>query len=240
MPAGAYDGATHDGAKYEGATLEPATREWCARTRRRLKILLVVSVAGIPGWALVFAFVEVFLDVDLVWMAYVLMTASMIGVGYYCLIQPRFKRYWRILEVYPWQRHDGVAQVANNGVPFFRLPVPGNPDSPGNPGKSESPGKSVSIRVRFPDVRRWRRVVGENPKREVWFAGDPRIGGLLALPGPRGVSLALQGGSAGAAERTNEARGGGPAVRDISEDALNRAQAAGFGDPRYDVAVRGS
>ncbi|MFJ5609953.1 hypothetical protein ACIQCJ_11265 [Streptomyces sp. NPDC093221] len=236
MPAGAYEGAprdgvtyesvTHDGVTYEGAVAEPATREWCARSRGRLRALLVVSAAGIPGWALVFAFLDVFLDIDVTWLAYVLMTASMLGLGWWALIQPRYKRYWRVLQVYPWQRLDGVAQVADNGVPFFRLPVPDNPD------------KDVSIRVRFPDVRRWRRVLGENAKREVWFAGDPRIGGVLALPGPRGVSLVRQGGAAGAAERTDEARGGGPAIRDIGDEALRRARAAGFGDPRYDVAVR--
>jgi hypothetical protein len=55
---------------------------------------------------------------------------------------------------------------------------------------------------------------------------------VLALPGPRRFTLALQSGPAGAALRAEPGRGG-LVLRDMTDEALRRARAAGFSDAQY-------
>jgi hypothetical protein len=206
---------------YKGALKDQATARYCTRARRTataqiwgavVLAVLVVVVGSVAKWS---GGLIVPLALILIALAY------LAGVA-----RRQTKRYERILSVYPWQSHSGAAQVAQNGTVFLRLPNP------------EGAGKPVSVRVRRPATGRWRTIARANPTQEVWFAGDPRVGGVLALPGPRGFALALQGGAAGQAERANPERGGGPALRDMSEEALQRARSAGFGDGRFGNEIR--
>jgi hypothetical protein len=208
-------GTTPSGA-YKGALEDPATRRACERARRASRLTYGLSVVVVPGFGFVAGFVP-----PPMWTA---VSASVVMVAILALSDSwrrRVRRYRRILEVYPWARYEGVAQVAQDGVPFVRLPHP------------DAPEKSVVVPVRRPGIRRWQRAMRANPGQEVWFAGDPRVGGVLALPGPRRFTLALQSGPAGAALRAEPGRGGGLVLRDMTDEALRRARAAGFSDAQY-------
>ncbi|HEY5832575.1 hypothetical protein [Streptomyces sp.] len=207
MPAGVYEGALED----------PATRKWCERRRSSAQVLLGASVAMLlPGWAVV-----LFLADQAGWITFSALLAAppvvltIVTLVYCDLRLGRIKRYQHILAVYPWQKHKGVLFMADNGEVYLRIADP------------EHPNKSVSVRIRRPGIRRWLRLAQTYPEQEVWFAGDPRIGGALALPGPARLSLARQGGAAGRADAV-EARRNGNSLRGVSEEALQRALAAGF------------
>jgi hypothetical protein len=148
---------------YKGALKDQATARYCARARRTataeiwgavVPAVLVVVVGSVAKWS-----GGLIVPVALILIA----LAYLAGVA-----RRQTKRYERILSVYPWQSHSGAAQVAQNGTVFLRLPNP------------EGAGKPVSVRVRRPATGRWRKIARANPTQEVWFAGDPTVGGVLA------------------------------------------------------------
>jgi len=187
---------------------DPATRRACTRARRAARLAFVLWIALLPVSAVVMVLASL-----PEWSVVLPVIVVLPLVNYFGLRSSRAKRRQRILGVYPWERYTGVVQVGQNGVPFVRIPRP------------DAPEKSISVPVREHGARRWRRIVAADPKQEVWFAGDPRIGGVLALPGPRALALALQGGVAA----------GGPPLRGMGYEEIRRAKNAGFGDPKYVV-----
>lgn len=203
MPADAYEGALDD----------PATRRVCNRARRTARAVFVLSIVALPGFPVVMVIAS--LPTWLIYPFTVLVLAVFIVSD---LRLRRLRRYVRILGVYSWEVHTAALFLADGDAPYARLTDP------------ENPKRSITIRVRLPDVRRWRGIVNEQPKQEVWFAGDPRIGGVLALPGPRCLALVRQRGAAGHADAESARREGG-SLHGMSEEALARAHAAGFAAP---------
>lgn len=217
--------------EYEGALRDEATRTWFAQRFVRLKALavfcgIVIFVAPVVLYGADFE------SGPAMWVLYVVEPIAFAGGVYYSYREPRLKQGRQILSVYPWQRLEGAARVASDGRPVFELPVP-----------EGEPGTTVSLRVGFPDVRRWRRLLDQEPGREILFAGDPRLGGVVALPGPQGLTstkAAKSGPTKSAlAEFIEERYGEAPEVNDaISEAALARARAAGLGptqrQPEFD------
>ncbi|TJZ41303.1 hypothetical protein FCH28_37340 [Streptomyces piniterrae] len=80
----------------------------------------------------------------------------------------------RVLRTYPWQRLHGVLRRDDGGRHHLVLPDPG------------LHGREIRLPVdgRF--------ATGATPPDEVWFAGDPRFLGVLALPGPRRMTTLAQ------------------------------------------------
>ncbi|GGJ18320.1 hypothetical protein [Streptomyces brasiliensis] len=125
----------------------------------------------------------------------------------------------RILRVYPWQVHrtpkSGIGQItgAKLGDVWLAFPDPDQPES------------LVPI-VLHGHARSawWRRRLGrgyETDKTrqvaEVWFAGDVRFAGVIAVPGPRRLFLLFQ----------LAANPGIPGQNKTSLDAVERARRAG-------------
>ncbi|MFI1096195.1 hypothetical protein [Streptomyces sp. NPDC020917] len=206
---------------YAGALDEATTRAWCERRRRTARTLRAVcAVMSIPGWAVLFALADAAGWISFAfWQAAAAVVLTFAALVWADLRLGRVRRYERILAAYPWQVHTGALFTAGNKQPYLRIPDP------------EQPGRSVTVRIRRPGVRRWQRLAGQGAGQELWFAGDPRIGGALALPGPAALSLARQNGAAGRANAAEAGRDGG-SLRGVGEDALERARAAGFASDR--------
>jgi hypothetical protein len=202
---------------YEGALGEPATWQWCERRRKSAGALFVVSaVMSVPGWFVVFFALDQSGAAEVPFGVVIAVMVLTCAVAVYAdLRRGRLKRYRRVLGVYPWQKQKVALFVPGNDEPYVRLADPERPD------------RLVSVRIRRPGVRRWRGLARADAPQEVWFAGDPRIGGVVALPGPGALVLARQSGAAGKADAVGAARDGG-SLAGVSEEALRRARAAGF------------
>ncbi|MEU9116684.1 hypothetical protein AB0D04_34280 [Streptomyces sp. NPDC048483] len=99
---------------------------------------------------------------------YALSCAALLG-GCRALARTLHTRHQaRVLRTYPWQRLNGVLRRDDDGRHHLVLP---HPDVPGE-------------ELRLPVDSRF-----ENAPDEVWFAGDPRFLGVLALPGPRRMTM---------------------------------------------------
>ena len=206
---------------YTGALDDATTRAWCERRRRTARTLRAAcAVMSIPGWAVLFALADAAGWIGFaVWKAAVPIVLTLAALVWADLRLGRVRRYERILAAYPWQVHTGALFMADNKRPYLRIPDP------------EQPGRTVSVRICRPGARRWQRLARQGAEQELWFAGDPRIGGALALPGPAALSLARQNGAAGRADAAGAGRDGG-SLRGASEGALERARAAGFASDR--------
>ncbi|MBC6460268.1 hypothetical protein [Actinomadura sp. HBU206391] len=100
-----------------------------------------------------------------------------------------------------------MVRAAKNGMPCFDLPDPDNGE------------KRVTIRMGGSPWSRWERDVRAGAIDEVWFAGDPRFAGVVAIPGPRRVAFLAQPQSCDS--RT------APRRRGVSPQSRERARAAG-------------
>jgi hypothetical protein len=126
----------------------------------------------------------------------------------------------RFLKVYDWQVHQtpesGIGQIPGAATSDVWLAFP-DPDQADN---------SVAV-ILHGHARSawWRRRLGRGYETEktaqaaeVWFAGDPRFAGVIAVPGPRRLFLLYQlGGSGAQADKQQSA----------SPEALDRARRAG-------------
>ncbi|MET7380271.1 hypothetical protein ABZT08_15875 [Streptomyces sp. NPDC005526] len=126
----------------------------------------------------------------------------------------------RILKVYPWQARttpeSGIGQIpgAKSGDVWLAFPDPDQPDG--------------VVRVILHGHARsvwWRRRLGRGYETEktsqvaeVWFAGDPRFAGVVAVPGPRRLFLLYQLSSGNASAETE---------RNASPEAVVLARRAG-------------
>lgn len=195
----------------KGALSEPATQQAWKKSQRRATSALVVWILTLPGFYVVATIVWEALWGSLPqYVIPLLVAASLIGIVVSQTRRERVKRMRRVLEIYPWQSHTQVAHATQNGSTHLRLPDPDNQE------------KGVTVPLRPSDNRRWRRVAPENPAREFWFAGDPRFAGVVALPGPRTLTLIEQRNALGR-EKHNPPRG-------VSAQAWDRAWAARSND----------
>ncbi|GGZ39157.1 hypothetical protein [Streptomyces poonensis] len=148
-----------------------------------------------------------------VWTLWVLMPALFVLIYVAMLNTVRFSGVLslrRVLRVYPWQSVPGAASTAKNGTTRFSFADP------------EQPDKQVSLR--YGDwlgsgYTFWVRKVRSGGVDEVWFAGDPRFLGVVAVPGPRRLLSVAQ---REAVDDRMSAR-----KRGVSPEARERARAAG-------------
>ncbi|MEU1099984.1 hypothetical protein ABZ408_03220 [Streptomyces tibetensis] len=126
----------------------------------------------------------------------------------------------RILKVYPWQTHEtpesGIGQIPGAKLGDVWLAFP-NPDRPGD-------GVHIILHGHARSAW-WRRRLGRGYETEktaqvaeIWFAGDPRFAGVIAVPGPKRLFVLYQ------LARLNVRTDG---ERNASPEALERARRAG-------------
>lgn len=118
----------------------------------------------------------------------------------------------RVLRVYSWQSVPGAASIAKNGTTRFSFADPEHPD----PGKRVSLGYGSFLGSGYTF---WVRQVKAGAVDEVWFAGDPRFLGVVAVPGPRRLM--------GVAQREAVDSQMSARKRGVSPEARERAKAAG-------------
>lgn len=107
-----------------------------------------------------------------------------------CGALSRLRKTRSILEAYPWRSFRSVRKLSGTkeatGVPVqFRLPdgeEPGGSESTYVDGDGSVWSQSMSAR----NPLRWNRW-DKSMEGGAWYAGDVEIGGVLALPGGRGL-----------------------------------------------------
>ncbi|MFK4065656.1 hypothetical protein [Streptomyces sp. NPDC029674] len=161
-------------------------------TRRAWFLLMVRNVAGLIGWIGVWiAFLG--LSTGEGWVLWIFIPYTIYGswrlfvqvFGYF----PIAMRKLRILRTYPWQVLSGVPHGLNiypnilgDQHGWFELPNPAN--------RQQLLPLVISNHLR---VEWWSRRMGPRAKphlkaqiETIWFAGDPRMIGILAVPSPNG------------------------------------------------------
>ncbi|MER7566769.1 hypothetical protein ABTZ93_27925 [Streptomyces sp. NPDC097941] len=149
-----------------------------------------------PVWTLWVLFPTLFV---LIYLA-MLNTARLLGI----------RSLRRVLRVYPWQSVPGAASIAKNGTTRFSFTDPELPDKTVSLGYGSFLGSGYTF---------WVRKVRSGEVGEVWFAGDPRFLGVVAVPGPRRLF--------GVAQRTAVDERMSARKRGVSAEARERAKAAG-------------
>ncbi|WP_404816937.1 hypothetical protein [Streptomyces thermolineatus] len=192
---------------YKTAYEDPATRRaWRGHMARRI-LRLVLWIIAFPGF--VFAAVmtpvwTVAIFVPLLGTSCYQWLVSIAHIGFSLRIR-------RTLRVYPWQPFpDAVEKL---GVPLLRLSLP-DPETPGAMVAIDKRGTLAS------PWGLWEKSAKKGAVGEVWFAGDPRFAGVLALPGPKRLTLLTQPETYNS-DLPARAEGIGP-------EARARAEAAGF------------
>jgi hypothetical protein len=107
-----------------------------------------------------------------------------------CGALSRLRRARGVLEAYPWLSLPAVRKLSgtkeSRGVAVqLRLPDGARPDDGESPYADED-GTLWSQSLAARDPLRWNRWATEL-EQGAWFAGDVERGGVLALPGPRGL-----------------------------------------------------
>ncbi len=193
---------------------------------RLLGVPLGVVVGGVgvavlpgPGWVSAILIVLFFI-------------AGVYGVCRQVYGVRRALRVRRVLRTYSWQVYEwglphsfGRRNSGLGGRPWFKLPDP------------ENPGSSVPVYLDVNRRNRWwlERMApqaGREAKADIqrlWFAGDPRFRGVLAVPGGRGPRRMLEV-PAGAGSRSRVAPPG-----NASPEALTRALEAGVRLPELAI-----
>jgi hypothetical protein len=102
----------------------------------------------------------------------------------------RLRRARAVLEAYPWRPIPAVRRVTgtkeSQGVPVqFRLPDGEAPGSDEN-AYVDDDGSLWSQTMAARSPLRWNRW-DESMTHGAWYAGDPGLGGVLALPGGHGL-----------------------------------------------------
>ncbi|MGW7270599.1 hypothetical protein ACWGH5_08780 [Streptomyces sp. NPDC054864] len=161
-------------------------------TRRAWILLMVKNVAGLIGW--IGAWVALLaLSTEADWVLWIFIVYSIYGswrlfvqiFGYF----PNAMRKLRILRTYPWQVLRGVpndlskySDILGDQYGWFEFPNPAEP-------QQQLP-LVVSNHLR---VGWWHRRMAPRAKPELkarietlWFAGDPRMIGIVAAPSPSG------------------------------------------------------
>ncbi|WP_346094690.1 hypothetical protein [Streptomyces olivaceiscleroticus] len=172
-----------------------------------------------------------------VWLRWLLLVVHLAAAIYGVFFQqvPRIKRSFRlrrILRTYPWQVFEkglpysfGRRHSVHGEGPRFKVPDPDDPKT------------SVTVRLDVNRRTRWwtermSSKAGDEAKAEIrtlWFVGDPRFRGILAVPGKRGPQRMLEL----PAEGSRYLAGASP-------EALIRAGKAGVRLPELAIPVRES
>ncbi|MFE9607819.1 hypothetical protein [Streptomyces sp. NPDC006012] len=206
----------------------PAAAAWGDPDNRRAwKTLFTWAVLGQILWPLV-CLGSLLLIVGPEWPVWLLFI-PLVYSAYRSILQRRYLvdafQVRRILKQYPWQVHktpeSGIGKVpgAKSGDVWLKFPNP------------EQSGDLIPVilhgHVRSPW---WRRRLGPGvaPEKmaqvvEIWFAGDVRFAGVLAVPGPRRLFVVYQRPTKDSRFLTD--------VREATPDALARARRAGVRVP---------
>lgn len=195
---------------------DPATRDAWSR-------LFTFAVTGQILWPVVCA--GAFYAMLLIgqWSMWLLLPIALYGL-YRTFLQREYiasaVQARRILRAYPWQMHrtpeSGIGQIPGAKLGDVWLAF-ANPDQPERDVPVILHGHAGSVW--------WRRRLGrgyESEKTrqvaEVWFAGDPRFAGVIAVPGPRRLFLLLQFAAP---------QSGADGEKQASPEAVERARRAG-------------
>ncbi|MEV5883041.1 hypothetical protein AB0L74_10040 [Streptomyces sp. NPDC052020] len=186
---------------------DPATRAAWRRTAASRLCAFLLSLASFVVWLYVVLLTPVWalwvLMPTLFMLIYVAMLTTIKVSG---LLSLR-----RVLRVYPWQSFPEAASTAKNGTTRFSFP---DPEHPAGKRVSVTYGNWLGSGYTF-----WIRKVRSGEVGEVWFAGDPRFLGVVAVPGPRRLVQVAQ---REAVDSQMSAR-----KRGVSPEARERARAAG-------------
>lgn len=185
---------------------DSATRWGWRRTAAFRVCAFLVSLGSFVGWLYVVVMTPVWALWPLMPVLFVLIYVAMLNAA-------RLSGIWslrRVLRVYPWQSVPGAASIAKNGTTRFSFADPEQPDKRVSLGYGSFLGAGFTF---------WVRKVKADGVDEVWFAGDPRFVGVVAVPGPRRLMGVAQ------REAVNSRM---PArKRGVSPEARERARAAG-------------
>ena len=187
---------------------DPATRGAWRRTAAFRLSAFLLSLVSFVAWLYAVLLTPV-------WTLWVLMPALFVLIYVAMLSTARVTGILslrRVLRVYPWQSVPGAASIAKNGTTRFSFADPEHPD----PDKRVSLGYGSFLGAGYTF---WVRQVRSGAVDEVWFAGDPRFLGVVAVPGPRRLLGVAQ---RGAVDDRMSAR-----KRGVSPEARERAKAAG-------------
>ncbi|AZM54092.1 hypothetical protein DMA15_17190 [Streptomyces sp. WAC 01529] len=163
-------------------------------TRRAWNLLVFKDVAGLIGWIGVWiALLGISLETP-DWAVWIFMP-YWIYSPWRMLVQssyiPTALRMRRILQNYPWQLLRDVPngltkrpEIQGNQFGWFEFPNPARPEQ-----------QLPLVFAKHPRVTWWHRRMAPRAKPQleaqiatVWFAGDPRMIGLIAAPAPSGAS----------------------------------------------------
>jgi hypothetical protein len=185
---------------------DPATRRAWRRTAALRLSAFVLSLGSFVAWLYAVLLTPV-------WTLWVLFPALFVLIYLAMLSTARvlgIRSLRRILKVYPWQSVPGAASIAKNGTTRFSFTDPERPDKTVSLGYGSFLGSGYTF---------WVRKVRSGEVGEVWFAGDPRFLGVVAVPGPRRLF--------GVAQRTAVDDRTSARKRGVSPEARERARAAG-------------
>lgn len=194
-----------------------------AATHRAWKKLFTLAVLGQLLWPVVFLGTFILAVFIGQWSLWVLMPISVYAL-YRAFLQRQYilaaVQARRLLKVYAWRVHQrpesGIGQIEGAKLGDVWLAFP-DPDQDDRDVPIILHGHARSVW--------WRRRLGrgyETAKTlevaDVWFAGDPRFAGVIAVPGPRRLFLIYQ---------LKESKATASNQQSASEEALVRARRAG-------------
>ncbi|MHB9757760.1 hypothetical protein ACYBSK_25575 [Streptomyces sp. BYX5S] len=185
---------------------DPKTRQGWRRTALFRLGAFLLSLVSFPIWLFLVIMTSVWALTVFLPILLVLLYVAMLNVVRLCEVMS----LRRILRVYPWQSCHGAASLANNGTTRFQLADPERPEKSVSVGHGDWLGSGFTF---------WVRAVKAETVPEVWFAGDPRFLGVVAVPGPRRLVRVAQR-EALDGQMSARKRGVGPEARE-------RAKAAG-------------
>ncbi|MBA2944942.1 hypothetical protein [Streptomyces himalayensis] len=185
---------------------DPATR-WAWRRTAIFRVCSsLLSLASFVAWLYAVVMTPV-------WTLWILFPALivLIGIALRTLVNVLgLASLRRILKVYPWQAYPDAATIAKNGTTRFTIPDPDRPEKQISLKWGDWLGSGVTF---------WVREGKKGNVGEIWFAGDPRFLGVIAVSGPRRLISVAQ------PEAVNDQMSA--RKRGVSPEARERAKAAG-------------
>lgn len=185
---------------------DPATRWAWRRTALFRLCVVLLSLASFVAWLYAVLLTPVWTLWILVPVLFVLIHLALQTLVLVLTVH----RLRRVLKIYPWQSCPEAASIAENGTTRFTLADPEAPDRQVTLKWGDWLGSGTTF---------WVRKVQSGDVPEIWFAGDPRFLGVVAVPGPRRLLSVTQ---KEAVDDRMAAR-----KRGVSAEARERAKAAG-------------
>ncbi|MFI7404701.1 hypothetical protein ACIBW9_30195 [Streptomyces sp. NPDC049541] len=182
---------------------DPRMQEICRSLRVRLwiRLALIVLIAVAAGLLIALGVGPVGFAPVLVWIICLVMLQVVIANFRW------LRRIERVLRVYPWEKRPGVHRLDVNER---------RPRSPHVVKISHGSGRWSPELVMSPVIRH--RTWEEDMASGIWFAGDERFGGIVAIPGGQAPMFSKPRQWEQLASRRAKA----------DADALDRAQRAGI------------